>query len=99
MAAGLWVVTLGRETNGEASTFHQLSGQNRSHSLVRGPPEGQRLFHVPALLQQAGSLMRGQAQKSNLKMKVGRYMKNTTTSRLITLGNASQDTGKHSLLP
>ena len=55
-----------------------LSGKKRSHSLVWRPPEGQRLFHVPALLQQAGSLVGGQAQKSNLK-KGGSYMKNATS--------------------
>lgn len=61
--------------DGEASTFHRPGRRNRFHLLVRGPPEGQCLFHVLALLQQAGSLIGGQAQKSNLKKNIGRYAK------------------------
>lgn len=64
--------------DGEASTFHRPRGRNRSHLLVGGPPEGQCLFHVLALLQQAGSLIGGQAQKSNLKKNIGRYAKKKT---------------------
>lgn len=87
--------------DGEASTFHRPSRRNRSHLLVGGPPEGQCLFHVLALLQQAGSLIGGQAQKSNLKKNTGRYAKkrnHTTTLRLITLGRAPRDTDKQSAL-
>lgn len=58
-----------------------LSGQNRWDLLVWGPPEGQCLFHMPALLQQAGFLVGSQAQESNLQKKFGRYMKNTAMSR------------------
>lgn len=58
------------------------SGQNTSDLLVWGPPEGQCLFHMSALLQQAGSLVGGQAQKSNLQNKVGRYMKNPILLRV-----------------
>ena len=64
--------------DGEASTFHRPGRRNRFHLLVRGPPEGQCLFHVLALLQQAGSLIGGQAQKSNLKKNIGRYAKKKT---------------------
>jgi hypothetical protein len=58
------------------STGWEISDQTRTHLLVWCFPEGQCLFHMPALLYQADSLMRGQAQKSNLKKIIGRYMTN-----------------------
>lgn len=72
------VVTLDWVTMARLASSLGFSGKNRSHLLVWCPPEGQWLLHMPALLQQAVSLMGGQAQKSNLK-KVGWYMKNITS--------------------
>lgn len=51
----------------KAATLKEICEVLCEPKVVWGPSERQRLLHVPALLQQAGFLIGGQAQKSNLK--------------------------------
>lgn len=51
----------------KAATLKEICKVLREPKVVWGPPEGQCLFHMPALFQQAGFLVGSQAQESNLK--------------------------------